>query len=71
MKEQGNHSAVYETFLIDLYKVFSQRHSELEQRQSKLSEYEEGKLMAYTEMLDAIKTRDEMIAEILTNEEAE
>lgn len=71
MKEQENHSAVYETFLIDLHNVFFHRYSELEQRQSKLSEYEEGKMMAYAEILDAIKTRDEMIAEILTEEHAD
>lgn len=62
--------AVYETFLIDLFQVFSQRYSELEQNQGKLSEYDQGKYLAYAEMLDAMKTRNELIAEIISDEES-
>lgn len=62
--------AVYETFLIDLFQVFSQRYSELEQNQNKLSEYDQGKYLAYAEILDAMKTRNELIAEIISDEES-
>ena len=59
--------ALYETFLIDLF--FSERHSELQKEQNELSEFDQGKYLAYEEFLDAMTTRNEMIAEILSDEE--
>lgn len=61
--------ALYETFLIDLFQVFSERHSELQKEQNELSEFDQGKYLAYKEFLDAMTTRNEMIAEILSEEE--
>ena len=61
--------ALYETFLIDLFQVFAERHSELQKEQNELSEFDQGKYLAYEEFLDAMTTRNEMIAEILSDEE--
>lgn len=61
--------AVYETFLIDLFQVFSDRYNELRKNQDKLNEFDQGKYLAYEEFLDAMTTRNEMIAEIIADEE--
>lgn len=62
-------AAVYETFLIDLFQVFSERYGTLQKAQAELSEFDQGKYLAYEEFLDAMTTRNEMIAEILPEEE--
>lgn len=62
-------AAVYETFLIDLFQVFSERYGTLQKAQAELSEFDQGKYLAYEEFLDAMTTRNEMIAEILSEEE--
>ena len=62
-------AAVYETFLIDLFQVFSERYGTLQKAQAELSEFDQGKYLAYEEFLDAMMTRNEMIAEIQSEEE--
>lgn len=60
--------AVYETFLIDLFQTFSERYEELQEKQNGLSEFDQGKYLAYEEFLDAMTTRNEMISEIISDE---
>lgn len=56
---------IYETFFEDLYHAFQERYEELHQKFNSLGEFDQGKHLAYYELLDAMKTRNEMISELL------
>lgn len=57
--------AIYDTHLDDLWNVFQERFDELAAAPKPLSEFDDGKYLAYTEILDSMKTRLEMIRESL------
>lgn len=60
--------AVYETFIRNMLNVFCERYDEVHKQDSK-SEFDQGREEAYWEILDIIKTRKEMIFEILAEDE--
>lgn len=64
MSAEGD-AAIYAMFLEDLYAAFKERFDELDADYGSLSEYDQGKWLAYYELLDAMKTRNKMIAEII------
>lgn len=53
----------YELQIEDMLHALQERIGELEGK--KLDEFEEGRLLAYTEMMDIIKTRHKMILEVI------
>ena len=53
----------YELQIEDMLHAIQERIGELEGK--KLSEFEEGRLLAFTEMMDIIKTRHKMILKII------
>jgi predicted XRE-type DNA-binding protein len=53
----------YELQLEDMLHAIQERISELDGK--KLDEFEEGKLLAYVEMMDIIKTRHKMILDVI------
>ena len=53
----------YELQIEDMLRALQERISEFDGR--KLNEFEEGRLLAYTEMMDIIKTRHKMIIEVI------
>ena len=55
--------AVYETNIEDMLRVIQDRLDELEGKE--LDDFEKGRLLAFTEMYDIIKTRHKVILEIL------
>ena len=61
--------AVYEMQIEDMLRAFQERLDELENASSNLSEFDEGRLLAYTEVTDIIKTRYSILNEILTEAE--
>ena len=65
MAEMDNQKiATYEVFIQDMLNVFKERYTELSQNK-KLSEFQEGRKLAYWEILDIIKTRKDLISEML------
>lgn len=58
----------YEVFIKDMLRAFNERFEELDKNYNSLTEYESGRWMAYREILDIIKTREEQISEMLTDE---
>ena len=58
----------YELFIEDMLRVFKERFNELDVKYDSLTEYEGGRWMAYKEILDIIKTREDQISEMLTEE---
>ena len=54
----------YELHIEDMLRVFKVRFGELDANYKNLSEYEQGRWMAYREILDIIKTRYQMIWEM-------
>lgn len=65
MAEMDNQKiATYEVFIQDMLNVFKERYTELSQNK-KLSEFQEGRKLAYWEILDIIKTRKNLISEML------
>jgi len=56
----------YELQIEDMLHNIQERIEELDGK--KLDEFEEGRLLAYTEMMDIIKTRHQMILEVLNEE---
>lgn len=59
---------VYETFIRDMLQVFLSRYKELEDAKD-LSDFDKGRQLAYWEILDIIKTRKDIIADVLSEEE--
>ena len=59
---------VYETFVRDMLQVFLSRYKELEDTKD-LSDFDKGRQLAYWEILDIIKTRKDIIADVLSEEE--
>lgn len=59
---------VYETFVRDMLQVFLSRYKELEDAKD-LSDFDKGRQLAYWEILDIIKTRKDIIADVLSEEE--
>lgn len=59
---------VYETFIRDMLQVFLSRYKELENVKD-LSDFDKGRQLAYWEILDIIKTRKDIIADVLSEEE--
>ena len=53
----------YELQIEDMLHTLQERIGELDGE--KLGEFEEGKLLAYTEMMDIIKTRHQMIIAVI------
>lgn len=53
----------YELQIEDMLHTLQERISELDGK--KLNEFEEGRFLAYTEMMDIIKTRHKMILEVI------
>lgn len=58
----------YEVHLEDMLRVFQSRLTEFENR-DKLSEFEQGRQLAYWEMMDIIRTRHSMILELIAEED--
>lgn len=56
----------YEVFIEDMLHVFQDRFDELNKNYGNLSEYENGRWMSYWEILDIIRTRKDMISDILS-----
>lgn len=67
MKNMGENEKVitYEVFIEDMLHVFQERFSELDKNRETLGEYEKGRWMGYWEILDIIKTRKDLIADML------
>lgn len=59
---------VYETFIRDMLQVFLSRYKELEDAKD-LSDFDKGRQLAYSEILDIIRTRKDIIADVLSEEE--
>ncbi len=59
---------VYETFVRDMLQVFLSRYKELEDAKD-LSDFDKGRQLAYWEILDIIKTRKDIISDVLSEEE--
>lgn len=55
----------YELQIEDMLHAIQERLSEFE---GNLSEFEQGRQLAYTEMMDIIKTRHQLILEVLGEE---
>lgn len=55
----------YELQIEDMLHTIQKRFSEFE---GNLSEFEQGRQLAYTEMMDIIKTRHQLILEVLDEE---
>ena len=55
----------YELQIEDMLKTLQERLNEIKGK-AKPSEFEQGREMAYIEMMDIIKTRHEMILEVLS-----
>lgn len=58
----------YELQIEDMLRTLQSRMDEFDSPE-KLSEFEQGRQTAYFEMMDIIKTRHEMILEVLSDEE--
>lgn len=58
-----NKSAVYETQIEDMLKAIQERLDELSGK--KLDDFEQGRQLAFTEMFDIIKTRHQIILDVL------
>ena len=56
----------YELQIEDMLNTIQNRLTELESQ--KRSEFEDGRYLAYTEMMDIIKTRHKMIMEVIREE---
>ena len=56
----------YELQIEDMLKTLQERLDEFKGDAKKLGEFEQGRQMAYTEMVDIIKTRHKMILEVLS-----
>ena len=56
----------YELQIEDMLHAIQDRIGELDGK--KLDEFEEGRLLAYTEMMDIIKTRHKMIMEVISED---
>ena len=61
---EENKIAVWETQIIDMLQVLQQRYDEIN---PSAFEFESGRHEAYQEMLEIIKTRYEMIYEVLSD----
>ena len=59
---------VYETFIRDMLQVFLSRYKEFENVKD-LSDFDKGRQLAYWEILDIIKTRKDIISDVLSEEE--
>lgn len=59
---------VYETFIRDMLQVFLSRYKEFE-NVKELSDFDKGRQLAYWEILDIIKTRKDIISDVLSEEE--
>ena len=59
---------VYETFVRDMLQAFLSRYKELEDAKD-LSDFDKRRQLAYWEILDIIKTRKDIIADVLSEEE--
>lgn len=57
----------YELQIEDMLHTLQERLDELN-KTDKLNEIEQGRLLAYTEMMDIIKTRHKMILDVLSDE---
>lgn len=58
----------YELQIEDMLHAIQERLDELNGKSKDLSEFEQGRQLAFTEMMDIIKTRHEMILEVLSEE---
>ena len=58
----------YEVHIEDMLRVLQERLTEFGDGKG-LSEFEQGRQMAYWEMMDIIKIRHSMILELIANEE--
>lgn len=56
----------YELQIEDMIRTIQQRLTELES--NKRNEFEDGRYLAYTEMMDIIKTRHKMIMDVISEE---
>ena len=59
---------VYEMQIEDMLRALQDRLDELDKAKD-LDDFEQGRQLAYTEMMDIIKTRHKMILEVLEIEE--
>lgn len=60
---EDNKAGIYEMQLIDFMQALKERYDEIDPSESS---FEDGRKEAYEEIIDMIKTRYSMIAEILT-----
>lgn len=58
----------YELQIEDMLHALQERLDELNGQSKDLSEFEQGRQLAYTEMMDIIKTRHKMILDVLSDE---
>ena len=58
----------YEVHIEDMLRVLQERLAEFDDGKG-LSEFEQGRQMAYWEMMDIIKTRHSMILELIEDED--
>lgn len=58
-----NKSAVYETEIEDMLKAIQERLDELSGK--KLDDFDQGRQLAFIEMLEIIKTRHQVIMDVL------
>lgn len=56
----------YELQITDMLQTLQERLDEFKGK--KLDEFEQGRQLAYTEMMDIIKTRHQMILDVLADE---
>ena len=56
----------YELQIEDMLRTMQKRIAELES--DKRNEFEDGRYLAYTEMMDIIKTRHKMIMEVISED---
>ena len=61
--------AVLETQLEDLRILFSEYREELQQKKRKdgLSDFEEGQLLAYMQIVDSVETRIDNLSDVLND----
>lgn len=67
MTENENNVVVYEAFIEDMLKTLQANLDELN-TDKELSEFEQGRHLAYTEMFDIIKTRHSIILEVIAED---
>lgn len=64
----GEELAVYKVFVEDMLHDFQGRFDELNDSYASLTEYEKGRWMGYHEIVDIIKSRKDIISDMLSDD---